>query len=169
MKIKKGDKVKVITGHYKGTIGEVLAVMPKENKVIVEGVNLMKKHLKPTQANPDGGIIECPLQITGTLPVGSGKPTAVPAEKVFAQFDRQSPRSDRTDKRRIDLFRQFGRHGYDGHRITGPQERRAQVGVMLRLSGHIGAGTRRSLEKKQKKAGKQQPSGISAAIHIVWL
>lgn len=44
MKIKKGDKVKVITGHYKGTIGEVLAVMPKENKVIVEGVNLMKKH-----------------------------------------------------------------------------------------------------------------------------
>ena len=118
---------------------------------------------------PDGGIIECPLQITGTLPVGSGKPTAVPAEKVFAQFDRQSPRSDRTDKRRIDLFRQFGRHGYDGHRITGPQERRAQVGVMLRLSGHIGAGMRRSLEKKQKQAGKQQPSGISAAIHIVWL
>ena len=58
MKIKKGDKVQVITGAYKGTIGEVTKVFPKEDKVIVEGVNLVKKHLKPTQANPDGGIIE---------------------------------------------------------------------------------------------------------------
>ena len=58
MKIKKGDKVKVITSSSKGTIGEVLRVMPKDEKVIVEGVNLVKKHLKPTQANPDGGIVE---------------------------------------------------------------------------------------------------------------
>ena len=46
MKIKKGDKVQVITGAYKGTIGEVTKVFPKEDKVIVEGVNLVKKHLK---------------------------------------------------------------------------------------------------------------------------
>ena len=58
MKIKKGDKVKVITGADKGTIGEVLKAFPKEDKVIVEGVNLIKKALKPTQANPDGGMIE---------------------------------------------------------------------------------------------------------------
>lgn len=58
MKIRKGDKVQVMTGAYKGTIGEVLAAFPKENKVIVEGVNVVKKHQKPTQANPDGGIIE---------------------------------------------------------------------------------------------------------------
>ena len=58
MKIKVGDKVKVITGHYKGTIGEVKAVGQKSNKVIVEGVNIVKKHLKPSQANPDGGIEE---------------------------------------------------------------------------------------------------------------
>ena len=58
MNIRKGDKVQVMTGAYKGTVGEVLAAFPKENKVIVEGVNLAKKHLKPTQANPDGGIIE---------------------------------------------------------------------------------------------------------------
>ena len=56
--IKKGDKVKVITGAYKGTIGEVKAVFPKEDRVIVEGVNMVKKHLKPTQANPEGGIVE---------------------------------------------------------------------------------------------------------------
>ena len=58
MNIKKGDKVKVITGAYKGTIGEVKAVFPKEDRVIVEGVNMVKKHLKPTQANPEGGIVE---------------------------------------------------------------------------------------------------------------
>lgn len=58
MKIKKGDKVQVMTGAYKGTVGEVLAAFPKENKVIVEGVNVVKKHMKPTQANPDGGIVE---------------------------------------------------------------------------------------------------------------
>ena len=69
MKIKKGDKVKVITGHYKGTIGEVLVALPKENKVIVEGVNLVKKHMKPTQANPDGGIIEkeAPIHVSNVM------------------------------------------------------------------------------------------------------
>jgi large subunit ribosomal protein L24 len=57
VKIKKGDRVQVITGAYKGTVGEVLKAFPKENKVIVEGVNVVKKHQKPTQQNPDGGII----------------------------------------------------------------------------------------------------------------
>lgn len=63
MRIKKGDKVKVITGHYKGTIGDVIRVIPKDDKVVVEGVNLAKKHLKPTQANPDGGIVEKEMPI----------------------------------------------------------------------------------------------------------
>lgn len=69
MKIKTGDKVKVITGHYKGTIGEVTKVLPKDEKVIVEGVNLVKKSLKPTQANPDGGIIEkeAPIHVSNVM------------------------------------------------------------------------------------------------------
>lgn len=58
MRIKKGDKVKVITGAYKGTIGEVTKAFPKEDKVIVEGVNMVKKHMRPTQQNPEGGIVE---------------------------------------------------------------------------------------------------------------
>jgi large subunit ribosomal protein L24 len=58
MKIKTGDKVKVISGHYKGTVAEVKAVDKKKNKVIVEGVNVIKKALKPSQENPDGGIVE---------------------------------------------------------------------------------------------------------------
>lgn len=63
MKIKKGDKVQVITGAYKGTVAEVSKVFPKEDKVIVEGVNIAKKHLKPTQENPDGGIVEKEMPI----------------------------------------------------------------------------------------------------------
>ncbi|MDD2591533.1 MAG: 50S ribosomal protein L24 [Erysipelotrichaceae bacterium] len=63
MKIKKGDKVIVITGADKGTIGEVTKVYPTKDQVIVEGVNLRKKHMKPSQANPDGGVIEKEMPI----------------------------------------------------------------------------------------------------------
>lgn len=58
MKIKTGDTVKVISGHYKGTVSEVKAVDPKNNQVVVEGVNMIKKSLKPNQQNPEGGVIE---------------------------------------------------------------------------------------------------------------
>lgn len=58
MKILNGDKVKIITGSFKGTVGDVIKVDPKNEKIMVEGVNLQKKHLKPSQGNPEGGIIE---------------------------------------------------------------------------------------------------------------
>lgn len=69
MKIKKGDKVRVITGHDKGTIGEVIQVLPSKDKVVVEGVNIAKKSLKPTQMNPDGGIIEkeMPIHVSNVM------------------------------------------------------------------------------------------------------
>lgn len=63
MKIKKGDKVIVISGHDKGVVGEVTKVLPEKEKVVVSGVNVAKKSLKPTQANPDGGIIEQEMPI----------------------------------------------------------------------------------------------------------
>ena len=63
MKIKKKDRVIVITGKDKGKIGEVMSVNPKENRVMVSGVNMMARHTKPSQANPQGGIIrrEAPI------------------------------------------------------------------------------------------------------------
>ena len=78
MKIKKGDQVKVITGKYKGTIGEVLQVFPKEDKVIVEGVNIAKKDLKPSQQNPDGGIVEklLPIHVSNVMAYDSKKKVA---------------------------------------------------------------------------------------------
>lgn len=58
MRIKKGDNVVVITGKYRGVKGRVLRVFPKDERVIVEKVNFIKKHTKPTQKNPQGGIVE---------------------------------------------------------------------------------------------------------------
>ena len=58
MKIKKGDKVRVISGESRGKEGTVLKTFPKTDRVLVEGVNIIKKHAKPTQNNPDGGILE---------------------------------------------------------------------------------------------------------------
>ncbi len=58
MKLKKGDKVIVISGKDKKKVGTIQTVFPKENKVIVDGVNLRKKHVKPTQQNPEGSMQE---------------------------------------------------------------------------------------------------------------
>jgi large subunit ribosomal protein L24 len=62
LKIKKGDKVQVVTGKNKGKVGDVTKVFPSENKVIVSGVNLAKKHTKPSQTS-EGGIIQKELPI----------------------------------------------------------------------------------------------------------
>ena len=69
MKIKKGDKVIVIAGADKGTVGEVVAVFPKANKIIVEGVNVAKKHEKPNATNEDGGIVnkEMPINVSNVM------------------------------------------------------------------------------------------------------
>ena len=58
MHVKKNDKVIVISGEDKGTIGNVIAALPKEGKVVVKGVNMVKKHLKPRSAQQQGGIID---------------------------------------------------------------------------------------------------------------
>lgn len=58
MKIVKNDTVLVISGNFKGTKGKVLKVFPKQNRIIVEGVNFIKRHTRPTQKNQQGGILE---------------------------------------------------------------------------------------------------------------
>ena len=57
-KIKKGDKIRVISGEHKGSEGNVLKILTAKNRAIIEGVNLVKKHAKPDAQNPQGGIIE---------------------------------------------------------------------------------------------------------------
>jgi large subunit ribosomal protein L24 len=58
MHIVKNDTVKILTGKYSGKIGKVLKVFPDQKRLIVEGVNIIKKHTKPSQKNPQGGIVE---------------------------------------------------------------------------------------------------------------
>lgn len=79
MKIKKGDKVQVIAGKDKGKEGKVLVVDVKKNKVIVEGVNKVKKHVKPSPVNPNSGIIEqeAPIDVSNVMYVYAGKPTRI--------------------------------------------------------------------------------------------
>ena len=78
-KIKKDDMVQVITGKDKGKSGKVLSVDTKNHKVLVEGVNVVSKHTKPSMANQQGGIIEkeAPIDISNLMYVHKGKPVRV--------------------------------------------------------------------------------------------
>ena len=79
-KIKKGDRVVILTGRDKGKKGEVLRVFPKENRVVVSGLNLVKRHTRPSQVDPQGGIKtkEAPLHISNVAYVAAdGSPTRV--------------------------------------------------------------------------------------------
>ena len=79
LKIKKGDTVKVIAGSQKDKEGKVIAVNQKDGKVVVEGVNMLTKHTKPSAANQNGGIIhqEGPINISNVMYFHKGKPTRV--------------------------------------------------------------------------------------------
>lgn len=72
--VKKGDEVVILSGKDKGRRGKVQKVMPSDNKVVIEGMNLAKKHAKPSKANPQGGVIDksLPMNISKVMVVCSG-------------------------------------------------------------------------------------------------
>ena len=83
-KIKKGDRVVVLSGKDKGKTGDVTKALPKEGKVIVSGVNVATRHRKPSQANPQGGLErrEAPMHISKVaIATKDGKPTRVRFEE----------------------------------------------------------------------------------------
>ena len=86
MNIKKGDKVRVISGNDKGKEGLVQVVYPKLNRVVVEGINVRKKHKKPTQKNPEGSIQEiyAPINASNVMVIDpkTKKPTRVYHKEV---------------------------------------------------------------------------------------
>ncbi|MDD6347034.1 MAG: 50S ribosomal protein L24 [Lachnospiraceae bacterium] len=79
LKIKKGDMVRVIAGKDKDREGKVLIVNAKKNTVVVEGINMITKHQKPSMANQQGGIVnkEAPIDISNVMLLHNGKPTRV--------------------------------------------------------------------------------------------
>ncbi|WP_106589684.1 50S ribosomal protein L24 [Salsuginibacillus halophilus] len=86
MHVKSGDKVKVIAGKDKGQEGVILEAYPSQERVLVEGVNQVKKHAAPSQENPQGGILtqEAPIHVSNVMPIDpkSGEPTRVGREVV---------------------------------------------------------------------------------------
>lgn len=79
MRIRKGDTVKVLTGVDRGKTGKILHVDPKKDRAIVEGIRFMKRHTKPSQKNPQGGIIEreAPVRMSNLMLVVDGKATRI--------------------------------------------------------------------------------------------
>ena len=79
MGIRKGMKVRVIKGNHKGSEGKILFVFPKDNKAIVEGVNFIKRAVRPTQNNPNGGYTEkeAPIHLSNLMLVQKGQITRV--------------------------------------------------------------------------------------------
>ena len=81
MDIRKGDTVLVITGKYKGRTGRVLRTMPSEDRLIVEGVNMMKRHTRPSNRNQQGGIVERerPIHVSNVMAwcEAAGKPSKI--------------------------------------------------------------------------------------------
>ena len=69
MHVRRGDRVRVMRGNHAGAEGTVLRVLTKENRVVVEGVNLRKRHQRPSQANPEGGIVtfEAPIHASNVM------------------------------------------------------------------------------------------------------
>ena len=79
-KIKKGDNVVVLTGKDKGRTGQVLKVLPEENRVVVQGINMVQRHTRPSAGNPQGGIVnkEASIHLSNVALVDAkGKPTRV--------------------------------------------------------------------------------------------
>lgn len=87
MKIRKNDSVIVISGNSKGKTGKVLKVFPSENRVIIEGVNLRKRHTKANQKNPQGGILEkeAPIHVSNVMLLDpkTNEPTKIGAKIII--------------------------------------------------------------------------------------
>lgn len=95
-KIKSGDTVKVIAGDHKGSEGKVLQILKDKDRVVVEGVNMVSKHTKPSAANPQGGIVkkEAPLHISNIALIENGETV-----RVGYDIDKESGKKVRVSRK----------------------------------------------------------------------
>lgn len=100
IRLKKGDTVQVLAGKYKGKTGKIVATHPADNKVTVEGVNIVKKHVKPNKAYPQGGIIEItkPIDVSKVAIVD---PSTKKASRIGFTFDK--------DGNKVRVFKSSGK------------------------------------------------------------
>ena len=85
--VRRGDRVRVIAGNYKGATGQVLRVIPGKNWVVVEGINVRKRHQRPSQENPEGGIVsfEAPIDASNVMLID---PTTEEATRKRIRIDK---------------------------------------------------------------------------------
>ena len=106
-KIKKGDTVVVLTGKSKGTVGKVLQVIPAADRVVVEGVNIVAKHVKPSMADPNGGInrFEAPIHVSNVAirDPSTGKATRVGFKDVTVGGETRKVRYAKGSGAQIDV------------------------------------------------------------------
>ena len=97
LKIKSGDTVRVMAGDHKGEEGKEVVVFPNKNRAIVEGVNMISKHAKPSAQNPQGGIVkkEAAIDISNLMLLENGEPTKV---GFRMEGDKKVRFSKKTDK-----------------------------------------------------------------------
>ena len=95
-KIRKGDNVRVIAGSDKGKEGRVLEVLTKNNRLIVEGINIVSKHTKPNAENPEGGIVkqEAPIHMSNVMLLVGGRTTRVGRKVVDGKVKRYAKITD---------------------------------------------------------------------------
>ena len=103
MKIKVGDNVRVITGTNKGKEGKVLKIFRKDNRVVIDGINIVKKHVKPNRTNETGGIleVEAPIHISNVkvLDKSEKKKEVKKEEKVKAKEVKKEEKAKKTAKK----------------------------------------------------------------------
>ncbi|NOQ50180.1 MAG: 50S ribosomal protein L24 [Mycoplasmataceae bacterium] len=103
MRIKVGDNVIIIAGKEKGKLGVVAKIIPEENRVVVDGINMLTKHVKPTQQNPEGGIekIEGPIAVSNVmLNIGDSKDIKK-AKETKTKFSVKTNQNGKKQKIRI--------------------------------------------------------------------
>lgn len=100
IRLKKGDTVIIRAGKYKGRTGKITATHPTDNKVTVEGINIVKKHQKPTQAHPQGGIVELTKPIWVSK-VSIVEPTSKSASRIGYKLDK--------DGNKVRVFQKTGK------------------------------------------------------------
>ena len=95
MKVKVGDNVKVLTGKDKGKTGRIIKTLKKENKVVVEGINMIKKHVKPNRMNEVGSIVdvEAPIHVSNVKVVAEEKKATKKAEVKEAKAEKKTAKT----------------------------------------------------------------------------
>jgi large subunit ribosomal protein L24 len=102
MHVRRGDRVRVIRGTQAGREGTVLRLLPKENRVVIEGVNMRKRHTRPSQANPEGGILtfEAPIHASNVMLLDpNGDPTRVRQRYDADVSEKRGEKRSRTKER----------------------------------------------------------------------